>query len=54
MLYAPIFKSDQTKHLHSGNEVVTPEPISFLELSIFADKSFEHHLPAGWNGYLRR
>lgn len=32
------------------NEVVTPERITFLDLTIAVGKSFEHLLPAGWNG----
>ena len=32
------------------NKVVTPEDITFLDLTIAAKKTFRHLLPAGWNG----
>lgn len=32
------------------NPVITPEAITFLDLSIAAGKSFRHQLLAGWNG----
>jgi len=32
------------------NAVKTPEAITFLDLTIATGKSFQHQLPAGWNG----